>query len=224
MSASHPAGPLSTGRCTVQLSVIATPLSLFDIQNAESFVAANIHKSGVIVRDPHEREDLLAEGLTILLELASKYEPHREGYAKAGSFAGYASKFLPGRMRDAYYNLHPEHIARRDADGRRVYEFGDKPMSLQHEDMPQLAATAVVIALPSVIGTQWDPGPTVSAALARVRPENGGFIAARVIEQIDEGWSPDEIARRLRMDRGAVAAVTGAVGSAIWEVQHLEAA
>lgn len=205
--------------------MIATAIQLYDVKCAESFVAANIHKSGVIVRDPHEREDLLAEGITILLELASKYEPHREGYAKAGSFAGYAAKYLPGRMRDAYYSLHPEHIARRDQDGRRVYEFGEKPMSLQHEDMPQLAATAVVYAMPSIVGTCWDPGPTVSAALARVPSEHGGFVARPVIELIDEGFSPDEIARKLRMDRGAVSAVTGAVGSAIWEVQqHLEAA
>lgn len=215
---------LSTAGCTVQRSVIATSIQLYDVKCAESFVAANIHKSGVIVRDPHEREDLLAEGLTILLELASKYEPHRPGYEKAGSFAGYAAKFLPGRMRDAYYALHPEHIARRDADGRRFYEWGDKPMSLQHEDMPQLAATAAVYAMPSIVGTCWDPGPTVSAALARVPSEHGGFIARPVVELIDEGFSPDEIAKKLRMDRGAVSAVTGAVGSAIWEVQNFEEA
>ena len=215
---------LSTSGCTVHRDVIATSIALFDVKCAESFVAANIHKSGVIVRDPHEREDLLAEGLTILLELASKYEPHRAGYAKAGSFAGYAAKYLPGRMRDAYYGLHPEHIARRDADGRRVYEWGDKPMSLQHEDMPQLAATAAVYAMPSIVGTCWDPGPIVSAALIRVPAEHGGFMARAVVERIDEGYSPQEIARELRMGRGSVSAVTAAVGSAIWEVQNLEEA
>lgn len=204
--------------------MIPSPVALHDIKDAESFVAANIARSGVIVRDRHEREDLLSEGITILLELAARYEPHRAGYAKAGSFAGYAAKYLPGRMRDAYHALHPEHIARRDADGRRVYEYGERPMSLQHEDMPQLSATYHVTALPSIVGTCWDPGPTVSAALARIAPEHGGFIAHRVTELIDSGFSPDEIARRLRMDRSAVARVTGAVGSAIFEVQTWERA
>ncbi len=208
-------------------TVIATSVALHDIKDAEGFVAANIHRSGVLVRDTHEREDLIAEGLTILLELAGRYEPHRAGYAKAGSFAGYAARFLPGRMRDAYHAMHPEHIARRDSDGRRVYEYGEKPMSLQHDDMPQLPATAAVYAvyaMPSIVGTCWDPGPVVSTALGRVRSEHGGFVVRRVVEYIDEGYTPDEIARRMRMNRGDVAAVTGAVGSAIWEVQTLEAA
>lgn len=202
--------------------MLATSIRLHDVKDAEAFVAANVQRSGVIVRDTHEREDLIAEGLVILCELADRYEPHRAGYEKAGSFAGYAAKFLPGRMRDAYYALHPEHVARRDQDGRRVYEFGERPMSLQHDDMPQLPATAAVIAMPSIVGTCWDPGPTVAAAIARVPPE---FPKARsVVELIDEGYSPDEIARRLRMNRGAVAAVTGAVGSSIWELQRRDAA
>jgi hypothetical protein len=196
--------------------VIPSPVCLHDILDCESFVAANIQRSGVILRDRHEREDLLAEGLVILLELASRYEPHRAGYAKAGSFAGYAAKFLPGRMRDAYHALHPEHVARRDADGRRVYSYGERPMSLQHEDMPQLMATALAYTSPSYVGTGWDPGPTVSAALARVPAEF--FAARRVVQDIDDGFSPDEIARRRRMNRSAVAATTAAVGSAIWFV------
>jgi hypothetical protein len=216
---------VSTHRYTIQRSVIATTIQLFDINDAEGFIAANIHKSGVIVKDTHEREDLLAEGLTILLELARKYEPHRPGYQHAGSFAGYAAKYLPGRMRDAYHAMHPEHIARRDPTGRRIYTYGERPMSLQHEDMPQLPATSIIYSMPSIVGTNWDPGPTVTAALARVPPEHGGFIARQIVERIDEGFTPDEIARALRMDRGAVTAVTSAVGSAIYEVQsYAEAA
>ncbi|MFP5356241.1 MAG: hypothetical protein ACLGIK_14025 [Gemmatimonadota bacterium] len=204
--------------------MLATSIRLHDVKDAEAFVAANVQRSGVIVRDTHEREDLIAEGLVILCELADRYEPHRAGYEKAGSFAGYAAKFLPGRMRDAYYALHPEHVARRDQDGRRVYEFGERPMSLQHDDMPQLPATAAVIAMPSIVGTCWDPGPTVAEAIRRVPGKYGGFMTRRVVEHIDEGYSPDEIARRLRLDRGDVAAITGAVGSSLWELQTGEAA
>jgi hypothetical protein len=202
--------------------VIPTTVCLHDILDAESFVAANIAKSRVILRDQHEREELLAEGLAILLELSVRYKPHMDGYKRAGSFAGYAAAYLPGRMRDAYHALHPEHVARRDADGRRVYSYGERPMSLQHEDMPQLQATALAYAMPSVVGTGWDPGPTVSAALARVPAEF--FAARRVVQDIDDGFSPDEIARRRRMNRSAVAATTAAVGSAIWQVTTQEAA
>jgi hypothetical protein len=202
--------------------VIPSPVCLHDIKDAESFVAANIARSKVILRDRHEREELLAEGLAILWGLAERYKPHMAGYAKGGSFAGYAAAYLPGRMRDAYHALHPEHVACRDADGKRTYAYGERPMSLQHEDMPQLQATALAYVMPALVGTAWDPGPVVSAALARVPAEF--FAARRVVQDIDDGFSPDEIARRRRMNRSAVAATTAAVGSAIWSVQTQEAA
>ena len=215
------AGP-STPRCTLP-PVATPPVALHDIADVHAFVGANVHRSGVILRDD-ERDDLIAEGITILLELSRRYEPHRVGYEKAGSFAGYAAKFLPGRMRDAYHAMHPEHIARRDADGRRVYEYGERPMSLQHEDMPQIPATAVVYAMPSIVGTCWDPGPTVSAALARVPAEYATKGAAQVIEALDEGFTPDEIARRLWLNRADVAECVAAVGSAVWHVRNFEEA
>lgn len=217
---------MSSGRCTIGASVALQPVPLHDIADAAAFVAANIQRSGVLLHDRDERDDMQAEGLAILCELARKFEPHRVGYAQAGSFAGYAAKYLPGRMRDAYHALHPTYLAGRDADGRRVYDYTSigHPMSLHHEDMPQIPATAMLVAVPSVIGTCWDPGPTVSAALLRVPLEHGAFVAHRVVEALDEGYSPDEIARRLRMNRGEVSRVTAAVGSALYEVQHLEAA
>jgi hypothetical protein len=202
--------------------VIPAPVALHDIKDVESFVAANIHRSKVIFHDRGEREQFLADGVAILFELADKYRSRLDGYAQDGSFAGYAARFLPGRMRDAFHALHPEHIARRDADGRRVYEYGERPMSLQHEDMPQLAATLAYMVATMVSATAWDPGPTVSAALARVPADF--FMARRVVQDIDDGFSPDEIARRRRMNRSAVALTTAAVGSAIFEVTSLEAA
>ncbi|MCA1572673.1 MAG: hypothetical protein LC798_20735 [Chloroflexi bacterium] len=202
--------------------MIGTAIRLHDIRDAEGFVAANIHKSRIIL-SADEREDLLAEGLAILCDLARKYEPHRPGYAHAGSFAGYAAKYLPGRMRDAFYAMHPEHVARRE-DGRRIYEHGTRPMSINHEDMPQLAATAAAFALASLVASGWDPGPLVSEALTRVPSHEGGFMARRVVELVDEGFGPDEIARTLRMDRGSVARVTAAVGSALHETIARQAA
>lgn len=202
--------------------MIPAPVALHDIKDVESFVAANIHRSKVIFHDRGEREQFLADGVAILFELADKYRSRLDGYAQDGSFAGYAARFLPGRMRDAFHALHPEHIARRDADGRRVYEYGERPMSLQHEDMPQLAATLAYMVATMVSATAWDPGPTVSAALARVPADF--FMARRVVQDIDDGFSPDEIARRRRMNRSAVALTTAAVGSAIFEVTSLEAA
>jgi hypothetical protein len=200
-------------------SVISRPVALHDVHDAQAFVAANIHRSGVILHDRDEREELLAEGLAILCELAGRFEPHREGYAQAGSFAGYASKYLPGRMRDAYHALHPEYLPTR-TDGRRTYDYETvgHPMSLHHEDMPQLPATPIVLA-PTSIATGWDPGPTIAAALARAPAEY--FMARRVVERIDEGFTPDEIARSLRMNRGEVSRTTAAVASALYEVQHL---
>lgn len=102
---------------------------LHDIDDAEAFVRANIRKSGVMLT-PDEREELVAEGLVILCDMATKFIKRMDGYDRDGSFAGYASRFLPKRMKEAYHSLHPEHVQRTDKDGKKYIEYRDKPWSL----------------------------------------------------------------------------------------------
>lgn len=86
--------------------------ALFDVTDVEGFVAASLTRSHIITnRDEHD--ELIAEGITILYELAHRYQPHMPGYTTPGRFSGYAAALLPRRMQDAYYRMHPEHLARR---------------------------------------------------------------------------------------------------------------
>lgn len=112
--------------------MLATHVKLHDIADIEGFVCKTIEKSGL---RPHleesEREELIADGICILYELAERYEPHRAGYATSGRFSGYAAQFLPRRLGDTWHAKHPEH--RRIADeatGKRRWHYHDKPLSL----------------------------------------------------------------------------------------------
>ena len=72
---------------------------------------------------------MVAEGIVILYDLASKFIAHKPGYEKPGSFAGYASRYLPKKMFAAWHKLHPEHVLRAQADGTKRYEYGTAPIS-----------------------------------------------------------------------------------------------
>lgn len=82
---------------------------------------------------PDEREELLAEGLVILFELARRYKPLQPRHAgeKAGRFSGYAAMFLPRRLGDAWHRWHPEHRYVTDpTTGRRRWHYDPPTMSL----------------------------------------------------------------------------------------------
>lgn len=105
-------------------------VQVYDILNAESFVRSSIAKAKLRVSDFHELQDVVSEGMAIMLDLASKFNPHMPGYDKPGSFAGYCSKYLPNKIRAAWHNMHPEHLLVRSPDGKKRYEYGDSPKSL----------------------------------------------------------------------------------------------
>lgn len=93
---------------------------------------------------PDEREELLAEGLVILLELAARYKPlparpgiddnagrDRISGVRGGRFSGYAAFYLPKRLGDAWHRWHPEHRYVTDpATGRRRWQYDQPTMSL----------------------------------------------------------------------------------------------
>lgn len=112
------------------LTLLREKVSIHDIADAEGFVAATIERSGVKPK-PAEYEELLAEGLAILFDLARKFEPHREGYDTPGRFSGFAAQFLPRKLGDAWHKLHPEHRYVTDPEtGKRRWVFYPQPQSL----------------------------------------------------------------------------------------------
>lgn len=111
---------------------LAEPIALHDIEDVEGFVNATLNASGIDFQ-AWEREDLVAEGLVILFELASKFEPHRPGYQQAGRFSGYAAAFLPKKLGDAWHRGRPEHRYVTGEDGKRRWQFFNAHASLEDQ-------------------------------------------------------------------------------------------
>jgi hypothetical protein len=107
-----------------------TPVELHDVNDAEAFVRATITK-GNLRLTPDELAELVAEGMVILCDLAAKYEPRRAGYEQDGTFAGYAARFLPLRLSDAWHRMNPGHRFVTDPKTKvRRWVYDDAPVSL----------------------------------------------------------------------------------------------
>lgn len=176
--------------------MLATAVSLHDIRDVEAFVGSTLGRAGIRPDDPIEREDLIADGILIVSELAERYEPHRDGYARAGSFAGYCAKFLPGRMRDAWHSRHPEHSYVTRDDGRREWSYGESAISLdglreQNPDGVELRIGARV----SESDTSFADLAAAIAQASRRRDE----IALVVAQMKAAGYSHDAIAEELEL-------------------------
>lgn len=108
-------------------------IRVHDIHDIDAFVRVMIFKTKLKLTNVDEREDLISEGIAILLDLAKKYKPQMIGYDRPGSFAGYCSIYLPKKIATAWHRWHPEYIleTRKLPDGRVVkrYVYGDTAAS-----------------------------------------------------------------------------------------------
>lgn len=110
--------------------MLATTFALYDVDDCVAFVAATIRRTGLSVGEA-EHEELMLEGLAILCDLAARFTPRREGYTQDGWFSGYAARYLPRRLGDAWHRLHPEHRYVTDPDtGKRHWRYGKPAISL----------------------------------------------------------------------------------------------
>lgn len=107
-------------------------VSLHNILDAEKFVQHCMNKARGIVLSEGEREELLAEGLCILVELSLRYDPDKDRSADEPTkgFFGYALYLLPRKLGDAWHRSNPTHLLRTHADGIRRYEYVKGPRSL----------------------------------------------------------------------------------------------
>lgn len=120
-------GPLPPGGPIVTV-VLAEVVALHDIEDIDAFVGATLERSAIEFSES-DREELHAEGLAILFELAAKFEPHRSGYDTPGRFSGYAAQMLPRRLGDAWHKR-LGHVKVRDAEGKRRWTATQQPVSL----------------------------------------------------------------------------------------------
>jgi len=113
-------------RCDLMLTAT---VALHDITNVEAFVRATLDDSRIRFQTG-ERDELVLEGLAILYDLAGSYQHQLPGYAQPGRFSGYAARYLPRRLGEAWHRLHEEHIYRTRLDGGREYEYLQPAISL----------------------------------------------------------------------------------------------
>lgn len=78
-------------------------VELHDVRDTERFVTAIVDellRSKGLRLSFHEREELEAEGLAIMCELARRYTPHHQARREDWNFSGYAQSMLPKRLID----------------------------------------------------------------------------------------------------------------------------
>lgn len=101
--------------------------SLRDIDDVEAFVIMCIKRSGAPVQ-PNEYEELVAEGICILYQMEKKYIPRMDGYARDGRFSGYAVKWMPRKMKEAWHRMN-ENAQQVTIEGKRRWVYYERAAS-----------------------------------------------------------------------------------------------
>lgn len=112
---------------------MSEPLRIHDIEDAEGFVYSMMKRAlPTAILTPDAREELQQTGLRLLWEMALRDKSQSgSGEHDGGSkFSGYASRFLPGKIRDAWHKQEG-HTLRQGPDGKREWVIHDKPISLE---------------------------------------------------------------------------------------------
>ncbi len=186
--------------------MLAEKVPLHDIKDVEGFVRGTIHtaqRRGMRI-SLDEREELVCEGLAILYQLAEIYEPHRDGYTKAGTFAGFAAMYLPRRLGDAWHAAHPEHRYVTGLDGKRIWEYDPPPTSLDDDER--------VFEVPAREEASEDD--QVEAAITSLEPFEQ--IGARSLVKLHEqGFGMNDIAAMMNCSREQLKRVRIRLGQAV---------
>lgn len=187
-------------------------VQLHNIRDAAAFVTSTLSRTNLTVDDT-EREDLIAEGLAVLIEMANAWKPERHGNG-TGSFYGYASTYLPRRLIDAWHRNHREHTYATLEDGTRRWEYGHAPDSIYDSNGDPLPIVGTSHHPQLVPTSGYYPGDTIAQALTRV-PAEYRICALPVLRHLDDGYSLTETARHLSMTVRDVDQIRGAVSSAV---------
>lgn len=191
-------------------------VALHNIRDAAGFVTDAVARLGLQLDDT-EREDMIAEGFLILVDMANDWAPERYGDG-TGSFHGYAYTYLPRRLIDAWHRWHREHTYATRPDGSRAYVYGQSAESLYDDTGEPRPIVATACAL-----TVFDESDVVESAI-RLLPAEYRIAARPVVNGTLDGRQPHEIARQARMTTRDVHQIHAALGSAMWQLKTEEAA
>jgi hypothetical protein len=132
------------------------PVQVHDIDDLQAFVRTAVYRKLVRLRDDQEFEEMVAEGMVIVLDLARRYDPGKDRPStKPGhvcktercckpSFAGYASRLLPPKLLDAWHAHHPEHLLKTQEDGSRKWVYLQEACSLDDPVSTGINVTSTV--------------------------------------------------------------------------------
>lgn len=116
------------------MALLTQKVTVGNVQDAEAFVRHCIAKARGLVLTADQRDELIAEGLVILLELHRRYDPRKDKGAPAGGctgFAGYALYLLPRKLADAWHRSQEHHLLRTQPDGSRRHVYLRTAKSLE---------------------------------------------------------------------------------------------
>ncbi len=201
--------------------ILATKLSMGNIDDVEAFVQHCINKGRVILT-PDEREELLATGLAITAELYNSYDASRDpgAHEKGKGFFGYALYLLPRKLSDAWHRSQPHHVLRTQEDGSRAYEYLT-PAKTIDDDVIQLADHRQVddSVSPAVHkGNYWPPG--CLASVIPLMPPNEQHLTCPVLELMEDGMTVREISGRLGLTATHIRSVQGSIASGLTELKR----
>lgn len=192
----HPSRPRTRARCLGKH---------WCIEDVEKYAQASLNRSRRVY-SPEEREELLAESIRICVELASKFDPHRNGYDKAGRLCGYITKFLPLKAEDAYHRLHPEHRLVTHEDGKRRYEYGEKAVSLDALTADDPDRQPMLADRPATSDVRMKVAAAIDERWARKRE-----VILNVADLLSEGASYSDAGHMLGLTSGQVQEAVGEI-------------
>lgn len=204
------------------MSLLPKPVTIHDINDAERFVRATI--ADTLVLTPDQRDDLICEGLRILWTLSDRYQPGYGGRNPTGSrFSGYAAKYLPGKLSDAWHRLQGHSLVVLP-NGKRKWHYNDRPVSLEAlMDATPGSDTLTALAVDPDQHMDSDLARKLGAALDAAWAARR-TTAIRVGVLYGDGHSPAIVAHTLGLNGPELAAATRLIKEASSRMGSLELA
>jgi hypothetical protein len=113
------------------VTIVHRKIALRDIKDVEAFVIACVKRAGTGA-PPMYWEDLVSEGITLLYAMERNYKYQLDGYAVEGRFSGYAIKWLPKQINQAWHKSQEHHLYLTDpGDGKRKWTYRISPVSYE---------------------------------------------------------------------------------------------
>jgi len=137
----------------------------------------------------HLVEDLIHEGVSILLEALPRFDPRL-----GGSLVAYAAAGIRGRMVDLVSaHSRPVRLPRREQEGRNKVMRFVEAFRLKHGRAPEVDLVAVELGLPRQLVQRAFDAARGHASLDEVVSISGEEIGSRLSMIVDQRPSPEEL-------------------------------